>query len=169
MIVGMRAAVEADNDLLLEIFESARPDFALLPLAPHAKSQLVAQQRRAQLLHYATAFPGAQYFVIEADGVAAGQLILWQDETQLRVVDVALLRAHRGRGLGTVLMTQLQRQAMKARLPLQLAVWGWNDDALRFYRRLGFKQTDEDAGYLQLRWEDGVAHHENDHRLVEVS
>jgi ribosomal protein S18 acetylase RimI-like enzyme len=164
----LRPATEADSDLLLEIFESARPDFALIPLAPNLKSELVAQQRRAQLLHYAAAYPGAQYLVLEADGTAVGQLILWQDDSELRIVDVAVLPAHRGRGLGHLLMTQLQHQAREARLPLRLAVWGWNDGALRLYRSLGFEQTGENAGYLELCWEAALAQHGSDYHSREV-
>ncbi len=167
-MVVLRPATDADSDLLLEIFESSRPDFALIPLAPNLKSQLVAQQQQAQQLHYAAAYPSAQYLVIEADGTAIGQLILWRDDSQLRVIDLAVLPAFRGHGIGRQLVMQLQDQAKDAGLPLQLAVWGWNDGAMRLYRTLGFRQTGEDAGYVQLRWEAGVADSTTDYEQKEV-
>ena len=167
-MIGVRPTVAADSDLLLEIFAASRADFAFLPLPPDAKNQLIAQQHRAQLSHYAAAYPGAQYLVVEADGAPVGELIVWQNASQLRIVDIALLPAHRSRGIGTVLIRRLQDQARLADLRLQLAVWASNDAAVHFYRQLGFEQTSDDAGYLDLTWQVDRAQDENSYQRREV-
>lgn len=69
----------------------------------------------------------------------------------VRLVDVSLLRAHRGRGIGTELLERLKADASVRRLPVRLNVFDGNP-AYRLYRRLGFTEHAIDGPYRQLEW-----------------
>jgi GNAT superfamily N-acetyltransferase len=56
----------------------------------------------------------------------------------LYLEDLVVAQAARGRGVGEALVAALAREAVsRGALRLEWAVLDWNEDALRFYRRLG--------------------------------
>jgi ribosomal protein S18 acetylase RimI-like enzyme len=65
------------------------------------------------------------------------------------VVDLALLPAHRGAGLGTALLREVFDEADAAGLPVTIHVEVMNR-ARRLYERLGFRQVATDGAYLLL-------------------
>jgi ribosomal protein S18 acetylase RimI-like enzyme len=58
-------------------------------------------------------------------------------DDELRVIDIALLPEHRGRGIGTALMTWVTAIADREARSVTLHVEPWNP-ARRLYERLGF-------------------------------
>jgi GNAT superfamily N-acetyltransferase len=68
------------------------------------KRAFVEQQFSAQDHHYRTNYSGTSYDVILAAGEPAGRLYVARWEKEIRIVDIALVPAFRGRGLGTALL-----------------------------------------------------------------
>ena len=85
--------------------------------------------------------------LVVLDGEPVGWMITARDEEAVLLVDIAILREFRGRGLGGELIRGLQGDARGAGLAVKLSVVRQNP-ALRLYERLGFVV----AGGDELRW-----------------
>ncbi len=56
------------------------------------------------------------------------------------IQDLAVLPEFRGRGVATALMAQARKQALEEHaISLELCVWNFNEQALRFYRNMGME------------------------------
>jgi ribosomal protein S18 acetylase RimI-like enzyme len=81
-----------------------------------------------------------------------GYLLLDRKPDRWWIVDIAVLAAHRGRGLGTRVLEECKRRAVAAGAGLQLQVSPLNP-ARRLYERLGFRNAGEDAVAVQMVWD----------------
>jgi ribosomal protein S18 acetylase RimI-like enzyme len=86
---------------------------------------------------------------VEQDGRPVGRLYLARLPDELRVVDIALLAEHRGRGIGQALMTAVIAEADAASVPVRLHVELWNP-AGTWYERLGFRSIADGPVYRFL-------------------
>jgi ribosomal protein S18 acetylase RimI-like enzyme len=153
----LRAATDADRPFLLAVYAGTRAEeLALVDDWDDAqKAAFVAQQFAAQDAYYREHYVGAHYLVVEVDGVPAGRLYVdqWQDE--IRLMDISLLPAARGRGVGGRVLRDLQAEATRCAKPLRIHVERYNP-ALALYERLGFRLLEERGVYLFLEWRPGV-------------
>jgi len=150
--VTLRPAREDDAAFLLRLYASTRSEeLAQVGWDAAQQDAFVRMQFAAQTRHYRAHYPGARFDVIEYDGEPAGRLTVWRSPGELRVVDLALLPAFRGRGVGERLLRELCTEAASCALPLILHVERENP-ALRLYRRLGFVATGEEGIHLRLEW-----------------
>lgn len=70
---------------------------------------------------------------------------------EIRIMDIALLPEHRGRGTGTALLHRLMAEATSAGKFVSIHVERFNP-ALRLYRRLGFEPAADEGVYVRLEW-----------------
>ena len=108
-------------------------------------------QFNAQTADYQRNYPDASFQIIERNGVAAGRLLVLRADEKIHVIDIALLPEHRGAGIGTKFLRELQDEAKAAGKPLSIHVERFNP-ARRLYDRLGFQQVEEKGVYLLLQW-----------------
>ncbi|HEX6390541.1 MAG TPA: GNAT family N-acetyltransferase, partial [Solirubrobacteraceae bacterium] len=80
-----------------------------------------------------------------------GQLRVARDADAIHLVDIALLPAARGRGIGTQLISALMDEARAAALPLTLAVFP-DSRARSLYERLGFTETAAEGAQITMCW-----------------
>jgi GNAT superfamily N-acetyltransferase len=150
----LRRATDGDRDFLLEVYGSTRAaELALVDWDDATKRAFVEQQFEAQDSYYRRYYPGATFDVVMVDGEPSGRLYVdrWADE--IRVIDIALLPAARGRGVGTTLLRSLMDEARAAGKPLTIHVEHGNP-ARRLYERLGFRPAgDEGQIHVLMRWE----------------
>jgi ribosomal protein S18 acetylase RimI-like enzyme len=153
--VARRPASAKDEDLLRELFADARPDLAALP--PELRAGLVDMQFRAQRAQYSSSYPNARYEIIVVGGTPIGQLILDEGADSVRVVDVSVHCAYRGRGVGSAVLHDVIADATRSGRGVCLSVWSGNVRARRLYGRLGFVRTDHShpsaVGYVQMRYD----------------
>jgi ribosomal protein S18 acetylase RimI-like enzyme len=147
---ALRPAAPADAAFLASLFRSTRPELAMLPAG--LADQLIAQQQLLQELGYRQAFPEARTLVIESIGTCVGKLVLDEQRQQLRVVDIAVDPACRGRGFASAVLRQLQQQALETGRDVVLSVAIDNAPALRLYCSLGFEEEARDAVRASMRW-----------------
>jgi ribosomal protein S18 acetylase RimI-like enzyme len=152
--LSLRAARDADAPLLRALFETARPDAAVLAAWPElVRRPFLDQQFQFQTLHYARVYPDADRLLVIADGAAIGRMILSRQIEQWCVVDIALLPAWRGQGIGTLLLQTVKAAAEGASVPcMRLSVDGRNP-ARRLYQRLGFAAVGERDGMANVEME----------------
>jgi GNAT superfamily N-acetyltransferase len=143
--VASRPALAGDRPFLLDLYLATRAaEFSALGWGPEAQRALLEQQYRAREAGWATSAPGADDQVITLDDHPVGRLVLDRRPTGIRVVDVAVVPAQQGRGIGSVVLRRVLEEADAARLPVTLHVVTTNP-ALRLYERLGFVPVDEDG------------------------
>jgi ribosomal protein S18 acetylase RimI-like enzyme len=115
-----------------------------------SKRAFLEQQFTAQDQHYKTHYTDTTYSVILAGDEPAGRLYVARWEDEIRIVDIALLPAFRGRGLGTALLRDLIAEAAAAGKPLSIHV-EMNNPARSLYDRLGFEEAGEFGVYVLMR------------------
>jgi ribosomal protein S18 acetylase RimI-like enzyme len=153
MTTTLRPAGPDDEPFLLRVYASTRSgELALVPWTQEQKDAFVAQQFAAQSAHYARHYPGLARSVVLVDGEPAGRLLVARWEQEIRIVDIALLDAFRGRGAGTALLRELIDEARATGRRLSIHVERGNR-ARRLYERLGFRPVADEGVYLRLEWE----------------
>lgn len=154
--VSLRPAAPEDAAFLLAVYTGTRLDeLATTDWDEAQKAEFCRQQFEAQSAHYQTHYPTAEYSVILIGGTPAGRLYVDRWEREIRIMDVALLPAFRGRGAGTEILTNLQKEARASAKPLSIHVERFNR-ALSLYVRLGFVLAEDKGVYLLLRWEPRI-------------
>jgi ribosomal protein S18 acetylase RimI-like enzyme len=78
-------------------------------------------------------------------------LYLQDSETTLLIVDLSLLPAWRGRGIGSDVLRAVFAQAGLRQQAVRIHVERFNP-ALRLYQRLGFRLLQDKGVYLLLEW-----------------
>jgi ribosomal protein S18 acetylase RimI-like enzyme len=148
----LRPITPEDDSFLRRLFASTRAEeLAITGWNDEQKAAFCRMQFDAQSAHYRKHYADASFDVIERDGEAAGRLLVWRSEKEILIVDIALLPEHRGAGIGTRFLRELQEEARSAGKPLTIHVERYNP-ALRLYERLGFKTVEEQEVYLLMHW-----------------
>jgi GNAT superfamily N-acetyltransferase len=148
----LRPITPEDDIFLAGVYASTRwEELAPTGWSDEDKFVFCRRQFGAQSAHYRENYPGASLQVIENAGVPIGRLYVARWEREIRIMDVALLPEHRGSGIGTKLLRELQEEARTAGKSLTIHVERFNP-ALRLYERLGFRQIEDKGVYLLMSW-----------------
>jgi ribosomal protein S18 acetylase RimI-like enzyme len=136
--IDLQPSEPGDRSSLLAVYESTRTEeLAAVPWSEDEKAAFIASQFEAQDTYYRQTYPSADFLVVLADGRRIGRLYLTRIDDELRVIDIALLPDHRGRGIGSSLLASIIALAEREGLAVTLHVEPWNP-AKRLYERLGF-------------------------------
>ncbi|MDD0977132.1 GNAT family N-acetyltransferase [Pseudomonas fontis] len=114
--------------------------------------EFLTQQFNAQHQYYQAHFPDGEFWLIEREGQAIGRLYLFWGKTALNLIDIALLPACCGQGLGSRIIQTLVQRAHACGLAIELSVEYYNP-AQRLYARLGFLPIADSGVYRRLRRE----------------
>jgi ribosomal protein S18 acetylase RimI-like enzyme len=145
MTVSLRPESPSDEDFIRrlvletvteELGASAWPE----PMRSHLLEIQYIARRQAQRANN----PAAASCVIQAEGVDAGWAVLNTMPHEVRVVEIMVSPAMRGRGIGSAAIQQVLETATAARIPVRLLVTVTNHRALRLYERLGFRKIEQD-------------------------
>lgn len=148
--VALQPARDDDTDFFACVYASTRADeLAGVPFSPEQRAAFLAQQFAAQTAHYTRHYADASYDVVLVDGEPAGRLIVARLPTELLIVDVALLPAHRARGVGSRLLARVVDEAEERGVKVTIHVERMNR-ALSLYTRLGFAAVADDGVYLTM-------------------
>ena len=147
--ITLRPAGSADRDFLLKVYASTREEeLRLVDWSGEQKAAFVRMQFEAQDAYYREHYHPATFDVVEVDGEPAGRLYVARWEDEIRIIDVALLSEHRGRGIGSTLIRGLLDEAAATGKRLSVHV-ELNNPARRLYERLGFEEV-ADRGLYRL-------------------
>ena len=149
-----RAASGDDTAFLLRVYADSRADeLMLVPWSDAQKEAFLQQQFSAQDFHYRKYYPEAAFEMVLVDDVPVGRLYTARAEftDEIRLMDIALLSAFRGRGIGTRLIRETMTEAASMGRGVRLHV-EFNNPARRLYDRLGFRFVKEEGPYLMLEW-----------------
>lgn len=154
--VTLRPVTSADREFLVAVYGGSRAqELAQVDWDDAQRDAFVRWQFERQQEEYDQRYPGARYDVILVDGVPAGRIWVGIDDKQIRLLDIAILAEFQNRGVGTYLLSQLKDEAARENKPLRHMVFVLNDNAYRFYERLGFLTIEDLGGYKHMEWVPG--------------
>lgn len=154
--VELRPATAADDHFLRDLYATTRArELAATGLTPEQVEGFVNMQWRAQALDYTARFPAARHDMVVADGIDVGRFWVDHRPQHILVLDIALRPEWCGRGIGTILFTNLQATAAATESAIGHSVAKDNTQAIRFYRRLGFDVVDELDFHHVMKWSAG--------------
>ncbi len=157
-VVALHPVAPEDEAFLLDLYASTRADeLAQVPWSAEQKQAFVRMQFDAQRREYDARFPDAEYDVIRLDGQPIGRLWIGRDATQIRLLDIALLPEAQNRGVGGALLRLLIAEARQTGKQLRHMVFMSNQNAKRFYERLGFRVIEDLGAYQHMEWQAGAA------------
>lgn len=141
-----------DEQFLRLVYRSIRnEELAGVPWTDEQKDQFLRFQFDAQHADYTKNYPGAQFLVIESAGEGVGRLYVDRTESEIHILDIALLQSARGQGIGGLILNDLIGESRTTGKAVRIYVENFNP-ALRLYKRLGFKQVAKGDVYLEMLW-----------------
>jgi ribosomal protein S18 acetylase RimI-like enzyme len=151
--VSLRIITPDDESFVREVYASTRDaEMAIVDWDDATKAAFIDQQFRAQSVHYGTNYPDGRFDLVLVDGEPIGRLYVQRTAEQVMLLDIAILAAHRNRGVGTRLVRELMAEAAQSGRPLRLHVEMFNHGARRLYDRLGFVPVEERGLYVLMEW-----------------
>ena len=150
--VSLRPATAEDTESLAAVYAATRmEELAATDWDDAQKAEFCRMQFIAQDSHYRQHYPTAEFSVIEVSGTFVGRLYVDRWPREIRIMDIAILPEHRGKGIGTHLLLALKKKAADSRRRLSIHVERFNP-ALRLYERLGFRMTEDKGVYFLMEW-----------------
>ena len=153
----LRSVTKEDEPFLVALYASTREDeLSQVEWLEGQRDIFVRWQFDMQRREYDARFPDARYQLILIDGEPAGRTWIGEDEEEIRLLDIALLPQFQKRGAGTVLLRELMKEAESKGKFLRHMVFVLNNDAHRFYERLGFVVIEDVGAYKHMEYRGTV-------------
>ncbi|HEX4263151.1 MAG TPA: GNAT family N-acetyltransferase [Verrucomicrobiae bacterium] len=150
--VSLRSEHPTDEAFLLAVYAGTREEeLALTGWDDTTRRQFIEMQFKAMRQGYAAAFPNAEFSVVLLDSHSVGRVVVNRSDKEIRIVDMALLPEHRGKGIGTDLMQVWRAESEQSRRPLRLRVVK-GTRPVNWYKRLGFVSIDEEGVHDHLEF-----------------
>lgn len=154
-MIQLRPVEEKDTAFIESVYRTTREaELNLTNWIDYQKSAFISMQSTAQLTEYKTKYPGARFQVIIYNKKNAGRFYTWENETEIRLLDITLLPQFRGKGIGKHLLQRLIQRSNKVQKKISLHVIASNP-ALKWYQRLGFVHIKKDGFYYYMERQPG--------------
>ncbi len=141
---------ETDLPFLLKLYaESRQQEVAQTGWAQDQIDAFLKQQFEAQHTYYLEQFTCASFdIILDNSGAPIGRLYLEEREDEFRIIDITLLYAQCGQGIGGKLIEDVIDKAAALGKAVRIHVEHTNR-AMHLYKRLGFRMI-EDQGIYHL-------------------
>ena len=151
-VFSLQPVTVADTPFLRELYrEVRRPDLALMGWPEAQVQAFCSMQFDFRVASHGQYQPTLTTSVVRVADAAVGRLDVVHGPRQWRLVNVELLTAWRGRGLGRQLIEGLQQHAVQAGVPVVLKV-EVGSRAAALYRRCRFESVQSDGFLEQMVW-----------------
>lgn len=149
--IGARATEWADEGFLRELYATTRAEEMRATCWPASRCRaFLDQQFEFQQRYYRAQHPEALFLLLLRGATPIGRLY-WRSDPGLAIlIDMSLVPAERGRGLGSALLRVLTELADARGQAVELHVEPDNP-ALRLYRRFGFMVAADHSVHLHMR------------------
>ena len=137
-MITLRSVEKKDDAFIESVYGSTREaELKLTNWTDQQKKAFIMMQSMAQLAEYKEKFPGAALQILVYKKKDAGRFYTWENDNEIRLIDITLLPSFRGKGIGTFLLKELIKHSNKVQKKISLHVEPVNP-ALHLYSRLGF-------------------------------
>ncbi|MBB4634671.1 GNAT family N-acetyltransferase [Longimicrobium terrae] len=148
--ITLRPVTDGDMPFLLALYATTREEeLKQVDWTPEQKAAFVHQQFHAQHQFWRENYSDTSWDLIVRDGEPVGRLYVARWPGDIRIVDIALVPALRGGGLGTELIRALFSEGDASGRKVSIHVEIFNP-ARRLYERLGFVQAEVRGVYLRM-------------------
>jgi len=153
--LALRPITDEDSSFLYQLYASTRAgEMALVDWSEVQKQEFLHMQFHAQTKFYADEFSDASFDVIELEGEPVGRLYVDVRDSEIRIIDIAILPGFRGRGIGNHYLRQVMDRAAEKGLDVGIHVERSNP-AMSLYQRLGFEKIEDKGVYWFMLWRVG--------------
>jgi ribosomal protein S18 acetylase RimI-like enzyme len=151
---ALRLASDSDEAFLRELYAWSRAEELALVVWPDgARAAFLDSQFALQHRHFVHYFADAEFLVLEYKSEPVGRLYVSRQKEDWLVIDIAILPAYRGKGLGSALLTELLTAAeQRGARSVALHVEQRNVRAHKLYRKLGFRDESLEGFHRLMRW-----------------
>ncbi len=115
------------------------------------KEEFLRFQFYAQDTHYKEHYPNAEYLIIEQANEAIGRLYIERKPNDICIMDIAILREYRRKGIAKKLIIDVLNEAKQKNAKVYLHVEPDNV-AKKLYLSLGFVVVGEISFYQKMEW-----------------
>ena len=152
LAVTTRPMTDDDSMLLFELYASSRADeLTRTGWATPQQRSFFRMQAQTQERYFLRHFDHLDRRTVCINGFSAGRLLVDRPGQALTLVDLALLPAFRGRGVGSLLIRCLLDEASQHELPVHLEL-AKSSSTLATCERLGFRFADDLGDRWHLVW-----------------
>jgi ribosomal protein S18 acetylase RimI-like enzyme len=149
--ITFQPVADEDEEFLFRLYSTIRAEEVQAWGWPEAEAQLfLKMQFTARQRSYQATYPNATYTLVLKTGEPIGQEVVERGAKTIRLIDIALVPAYRGTGIGTLLLNDLIEESRSSGATVELKVLRNNVAAIRLYERMGFVTTQEDAIYKEM-------------------
>jgi ribosomal protein S18 acetylase RimI-like enzyme len=149
--ITFQPVADEDEEFLFRLYSTTRAEEVQAWGWPEAEAQLfLKMQFTARQRSYQATYPNATYTLVLKTGEPIGQEVVERGAKTIRLIDIALVPAYRGTGIGTLLLNDLIEESRSSEATVELKVLRNNVAAIRLYERMGFVTTQEDAIYKEM-------------------
>jgi len=149
MTITLRDSTIEDELFLREVYACTREqELAMTPWNDEQRAAFLRFQFDAQDAYYHEQYPDAGYQIILKDNDPVGRLYIARKPSEIKILDLTVLPAHRNKGIGSQLMSEILSEANNA--GKSVLIWvEQGSPAQELFKRLGFAKI-EDNGYQEL-------------------
>ncbi len=149
-MVQLRPVEEKDQLFIESVYRSTRErELSLTNWAEPQRQAFIVMQSMAQAAAYQKNYPGAMFQIISFNKKDAGRLYVWENENEIRIIDITLLPSFRGKGIGTYILQELIDRSAAVHKKLSLHAEPDNP-ALKLYQRMGFVYISNNGRHLYM-------------------
>jgi ribosomal protein S18 acetylase RimI-like enzyme len=142
----LRTATADDFELLFDVSTRAMEhvDKALNPSKDFDKVE--------ELRKYREKFVPEEIQIISYRGEDVGRLRVVRSDESIYIGGIQIPPEHQGKGIGTALFSDLIKESEETGLPITLEVHDVNENALKFYTKLGFTSVGHEVGKTLMEY-----------------
>lgn len=148
--LSFSAVTEQDWEFLCRVYVESREDeLAQVSWSEEAKMHFLREQFSLQRQHYASHYQGAELSVVRMHGQPVGRVYLFRGPRDLRLMEIAVTKAWRRRGLCRAMLLELLDESDARGVQVSLHVEPLNP-IVPFYRSLGFVEAEDRGAYVYM-------------------
>lgn len=151
-MIELRPITDSDMSFLTRVYAATRQaEMALTGWPQDQIDEFLEMQAKAQQTYYVENLQPAEFMVVEKDQTPIGRIYIGDWQSEIRIIDIALLPEHQYQGIGTQLIEDVMARARSTQRNVTLHVEQFNP-AVRLYRRLGFEIIEERGINFFMEW-----------------